>query len=76
MVNNMRSMIQVASLFKDETDRTIPQKNNNIQNNKQNINIEQTQMTNNRPPNNSTNSIKIENNKNEYDESPTFFINS
>ena len=76
MVNNMRSMIQVASLFKDETDRTIPQKNNNIQNNKQIINIEQTQMTNNRTHNNSTNSIKIENNKNEYDESPTFFINS
>jgi len=85
MVNNMRSMLRVASLFKDETDIKIPTTNN--------INTTNNYIPNNTNttiPNKNTNqSSSISNqitatsqNRNyttqneQYSESPTFFINT
>lgn len=75
MVTNMKSMLRVASLFKDETDP--PAKNyNKIE---KNHNIEKNLYTTtnqpiNKQPSQST-STHI-NNTQEYDSSPTFFINT
>ena len=71
IMNNMRSMMRVASIFKDETD--IPKKKptqnlttNNYSNNYQNNNIHSTQPK----------EKHIYSKQQEYDESPTFFINT
>lgn len=63
MFNNMKSMLRIASLFKDETD---PPKNNNINSNNS------TQSTNNKTVNSETNKNTITNNS--YSNSPNFFI--
>ena len=75
MMNNMRSILRVASIFKDETDiipsRNITNSNNNSTNNLNNRggNI-----------NSYSSNIKEETPKKEeyisYDNSPTFFVNS
>lgn len=67
MYNNMKSMLKVASLFKDETD-PIPSRNNN--NNSNNSNNKQNNINNN-------NEIEKENtiiNNNYSNNSPNFFI--
>lgn len=71
MVNNMRSMLRIASIFKDETD--IKPKTKFKQNSNNN-----TYSTNNINSNKSTlpNDNNIEPNYTYYDNSPTFFINS
>ena len=70
VVNNMRSMIKVASIFKDETD-TKPR------------NINQQSTTNNTNTRNTTSTTtttlsktnqRYNTNKQDYNESPTFFI--
>ena len=67
MVNNMKSMLRVASLFKDETDKKTSNKSNNKQNN-----ITANNSSNNL---NQSNTKKSENSNIEvYDNSPTFFI--
>jgi len=60
--NNMKSMLKVASLFKDETDNTNRNTNNNTTN-KTNNNIENTETQ--------KENIIINNN---YSNSPNFFI--
>lgn len=68
MVNNMRSMIKVASIFKDETD--IPRTKPRTQVQNKNIQTNTTQ-------NNKTNETNYTSyTKEEYTESPTFFINT
>ena len=71
MMNNMKSMLRVASIFKDETD-VKPIKNNTKVSNKPNT----KPVNNNNNPNNIKKEIKQ---KEEYisnDNSPTFFINN
>ena len=68
MMNNMKSIVRIASIFKDETDtRSIPNtKKNNSSNNyttPPNIEIQSKEE-------------KTEPNYNYYDSSPTFFINT
>ena len=67
MMNNMKSMLKIASIFKDETD--VPKKKNYFTNNYQ------TKIQNN---SNSSTTIQKNNIKNYYqdteDYSPTFFI--
>ena len=65
MINNMKSMVRVASLFKDETD--IKKTNTNIKYNNQNNIPKQTKKTEKQ-----NNNIQNQ----EYNESPTFFINT
>lgn len=71
MMNNMKSMLRIASIFKDETD-VRPVINNTKVSNKPNT----------KPVNNTNNSIDIKKEikqKEEYisnDNSPTFFINN
>lgn len=83
MVNNMRSMLRVASLFKDETDVKIPKTNNinatnnYITNNNNTItpNTNQSLLISNQittPPQNRNYATENE----QYSESPTFFINT
>ena len=74
MVNNMKSMLRIASIFKDETDNKLVQKTKNINssyNNMQNnsINLENSIKTNKRESSDYNNFIQDDN-------SPTFFINS
>lgn len=70
MINNIKSIVRVASLFKDETDikRSIKTNTNINYNNSNNINQQNKQLK------------KQKNNYNyqnqEYNESPTFFINT
>ena len=74
MVTNMKSMLRVASLFKDETDP--PAKNYNQI--KKNNNLEKNIYTSPKPstkqPTQSTSTYIT--NTQEYDSSPTFFINT
>ena len=63
MYNNMKSMLKIASLFKDETEPT-PPKSNNKQNTNNNIN-----KTNNKKEEKENTIIK-----NNYSNSPNFFI--
>ena len=71
MMNNMKSLLRVASIFKEETD-VKPVRNNTKVSNKPNT----------KPVNNTNNSINIKKEikqKEEYisnDNSPTFFINN
>ena len=67
MVTNMKSMIKVASLFKDETD--IPRSNQRTQ-------IQSQNKTNNPQNNQVTKTNYSKANTEEYTESPTFFINT
>ena len=71
MMNNMKSMLRVASIFKDETDvKTV--RNNTKVSNKTNT----KPVNNNNNPNNIKKEVKQ---KEEYisnDNSPTFFINN
>lgn len=89
MVNNMRSMLRVASLFKDETDvkRTPDNNDKNTTNSTTNHQSTRTSNTNTNYQNNqstpisnlSTTTSKTNNSKNsheEYGEAPTFFINT
>ena len=72
MVGNIRSMMRVASIFKDETDTPknsnyfTPSTNNTLNNNTTNTTIKP----------NSTNQNKNNPEKTNYTESPTFFINT
>lgn len=72
VVNNMRSMVRIASIFKDETD--IPQKRYTPPPNNNNNNINHT------PNTNITNTTSYQTTnyqeKETWDESPTFFINT
>ena len=70
MVNNMKSMVKVASLFKDETD--IPKSNQ--KNKSYNQNIPTNKTSTNKTSNNQINYTQTT--KDEYNESPTFFINT
>lgn len=73
MVGNMRSMLKIASVFKDETDFKTTKKNN-IYTQKSNSNIN----TNNISSNQNINTQKKDEeslNYNTNDDSPTFFIN-
>lgn len=84
MVNNMKSMLRIASVFKDETDKKPDKKanqttTNKINNHKNNYN----QNTSNNTVNsqNRSNAIDIKEqddyrNFEHYDNSPTFFVNS
>lgn len=84
MVNNMKSMLRVASLFKDETDNQVTHINNtkNNTNKTTNTNNEKTQNLYTR--NNITNETKsnqsskttTKTQNDEYSNSPTFFINN
>jgi len=67
MVNNMRSMLKVASLFKDETD-TPSKPNYKTKTNNQKINT--NTPTNNHKEKISTNNYTEQN----YNEAPTFFV--
>lgn len=72
MVNNMRSMLRVASIFKDETD---VKTNNNANKNTTNI-----KTAHNKQIRTNSKEYQSTNTKNEYteeyNESPTFFINN
>lgn len=72
MVNNMKSMLRVASIFKDETDKRP------VSQIKQNTNYSNKSISSNNNIYNSTkNEVREEtNNSYDYDGSPTFFINS
>lgn len=80
MVNNMRSMLKVASIFKDETDKqpTTGQSNrqNNLNNNSNNSNTRNTtnQQTINYNRNNQKTTKEQPNTNIGNDSSPTFFI--
>lgn len=71
MMNNMRSMLRIASIFKDETDikprAKLKQNGNNNAYSTNNINSNESALPN-------DNNIKP--NYTYYDNSPTFFINS
>lgn len=73
MMNNMRSMLRIASIFKDETDVSPPRKkqvNSNINNTYNNIS---SKVNNTITSNNNLNNYSYSN----YDDnSPTFFINT
>ena len=83
MYNNMKSMLKVASLFKDETDPPKKNKNNSaIKSNNSTNNVKKNTSYNNNV-NNSTNVNNTNSNNNEYsntnininyDNSPNFFI--
>ena len=68
MVTNMKSMIKVASLFKDETDIPKNPQRNQVQ--PQNSSINNTQN------NSTTETTYSKTTTEEYTESPTFFINT
>lgn len=82
MFNNMRSMLKVASIFKDETDAPSKKKiNNNFSNtqtnNYQNSNRQHfSQQTPIYQKNNYQNNDIEENKIEKYDNNPTFFVNS
>lgn len=68
MVNNMKSIVKIASIFKDETDiKSIP--NTKINNSSNNYSTPQNKEI-------QPKEEKKESNHNYYDSSPTFFINS
>ena len=70
MMNNMKSMLRIASIFKDETDikpKSFKQNNSNNTYSTNNINSN---------INPSHNDINTKSNYNYYDNSPTFFISS
>lgn len=75
MINNIKSMVRVASLFKDETDikRSIKTNTNTNYNNSNNIN---QQNTTNNQQNKQLEKQKNNYKNQEYSESPTFFINT
>lgn len=76
MVGNMRSMLKIASVFKDETDT--PSQRNINQNINTNMNSQTTYQNNNQNniSNNSNNEKKEEFSQNyTQDNSPNFFIN-
>lgn len=81
MVNNMRSMLRVASLFKDETDIKVSANNNTtnnyIPNNNNTItpNTNQSSSISNQITTTSQNRNYTTSNE-QYSESPTFFINT
>lgn len=68
MVTNMKSMIKVASLFKDETDIPRNTQRNQVQ--------PQNRTTNNIQNNSITETTYSKTTTEEYTESPTFFINT
>ena len=79
MVNNMKQMMRVASLFKDETDITNQRNNNTItKNNLETIPPPQNRNNTNNSQAKQTYTTNITENKinTTYDESPTFFINT
>ena len=73
MVNNMKSMLKVASIFKDETDKNyITSCNKSINSLPKTNKINYTNSQNNiNTDSNTTNKLNSEN-----DNSPTFFVNS
>lgn len=81
MVGNMRSMLRLASVFKDETDTKVSPKQNNVNHSqKQNVNLNQD--INSRSSNNNNNEqVNYEKKEDEHvtygstDGSPTFFVN-
>ena len=76
MVTNMKSMLRVASLFKDETDPPIKNHNNQDNNNRKktlSTNTNNQLPTKQQPPQSTNTYI---NTTQEYDSSPTFFINT
>lgn len=68
MVTNMKSMIKVASLFKDETDIPRNTQRSQVQN--------QNKVPNNTQKNPTNETTYSKNTTEEYTESPTFFINT
>ena len=72
MMNNMKSMLKIASIFKDETDIKPKAKGNQ---NNSNSNIYATNNINTNS-NNLSNNTNIDTNDNYFDSSPTFFINT
>lgn len=75
MVNNVRSMLKVASIFKDETDKK-PVKSNVKTTN---LKTDNSNIKNISSNNTSKQTLKIKEEiqrDNSYDNSPTFFINS
>ena len=80
-VNNLKQMMRVASLFKDETDINNQKNNSTItKNNLPTIPTNQTRnnITNYKQNNNYQSTINVTKNKTNinYDESPTFFISN
>lgn len=76
MVNNMKSMLKVASLFKDETDKIpITKSNKSINSSPSTNGVDYTNSSNNTFKTNS-NSDATKEFYNQNDNSPTFFINS
>ena len=82
MFNNMRSMLKVASIFKDETDTPKKKKINNNTNNSQTNHYQNSsyQHSSQQTPiykkNNDQNNKEEESDYEKYDNNPTFFINS
>ena len=63
MISNMRSMVKLASIFKDETDNINGKTNNKYIHNAETNNVKEY--------NNNNNNYNYTN----YDNSPTFFVN-
>lgn len=77
MMSNMRSMLRVASIFKDETDRkpTRQSSNTSYSTNLTNRNTSYNSTNNFSNNTNSQNrSTRTQDSYNEYDNSPTFFV--
>lgn len=79
MVGNMRSMLRLASVFKDETDTKVSSRRSNITyNQNQNVNSKQQNISKNQ---NTTSNVINEEKEETYvtynssSDSPTFFIN-
>lgn len=78
MINNMKSMVRVASLFKDETDYSKPKQNNsnktNYPNQTNNNNLNNLKNNNKEKQYNQNENYNYQNK--ETDISPTFFVST